>query len=68
MEYRKLIKIKDVCAITKLSRATIYRKQQAGDFPSAIQLSVRSVAWYADEIEVWLGSRPRSVNADAANI
>ncbi|MEY8881124.1 helix-turn-helix transcriptional regulator [Donghicola sp. XS_ASV15] len=60
METRKIIKIRAVCERTQLSRATIYRKQVKGEFPSSVKLSTRCVGWYADEIEMWLGQLPRT--------
>ena len=42
---------------TGLSRATIYRKMQASEFPRAKQLSTNCVGWVAAEIEAWLTDR-----------
>ncbi len=42
---------------TGLSRATIYRKMQACEFPRAKQLSTNCVGWVAAEIEAWLTDR-----------
>lgn len=42
---------------TGLSRATIYRKMNAGDFPKARQLSTQCVGWLETEIETWIAGR-----------
>lgn len=42
------------------SRQDIYRKIAHDGFPKPIQLGRRSVGWYAEEIDIWLKSRPRA--------
>jgi len=42
---------------TGLSRATIYRKMQAREFPVAKRLSANCVGWVGAEIETWLTER-----------
>ena len=41
------------------SFAHIARLEAAGQFPTRVRLGVCRVAWYADEIEEWIASRPR---------
>ena len=40
--------------------AHIARLEAAGQFPQRVRLGACRVAWYADEIEEWIGSRPRA--------
>lgn len=47
----------DVVALTGLSRATIYRYEKAGDFPSRRQLGVGRVGWVYKEVREWIDSR-----------
>lgn len=54
----QLLRIKQVQAITSLSRMTIYRLERAGHFPRRRQLGRNSVGWIDDEISQWLKSRP----------
>lgn len=54
----RLLRRKEVEHLTGLSRSTIYRAIKQGVFPQAIQIGGRSVAWYSDEIEKWIQSRP----------
>ena len=48
---------KAVCAKIALSRATLDRLVQAGDFPSPIKLTERRVAYNADAVEQWMAER-----------
>ena len=41
------------------SFAHIARLEQSGKFPARLKLGECRVAWYADEIEAWIDSRPR---------
>jgi prophage regulatory protein len=64
VQYRTIIKRKQVEAITGLSRSTIYAKldpkskQHDPDFPKALSLGAQSVGWYSDEIQNWIDTRP----------
>lgn len=42
---------------TGLSRATIYRKMQADEFPRSRQFGTHSVGWVESEIEDWVVER-----------
>lgn len=50
----KLIKIKEVTALTSLARATIYKKVSEGEFPKQVSLGTNSVAWLESEILEWI--------------
>lgn len=56
-----ILRIEQVCAKTRLSRTTVWRRERAGDFPQRIRLGAASVGWSAEEIEAWLASRPRGL-------
>lgn len=53
----KLLKLKDVIAMTAQSKASIYRQMKAGTFPDPIRLGPRAVAWVLSEIEEWIESK-----------
>ena len=55
----KILRTKQVVAITGLSRVTIWRFEKAGRFPSRVQLGANSVGWIEDQIVAWLAARPR---------
>lgn len=54
-----ILKIKQVCEITALSKATIYREIKKGKFPAQVQLTDRNVGWLETDINVWIVSRPK---------
>jgi len=43
-----------------LSRSTIYRMMQHGEFPRPVLLGRRAVGWLEDDIDNWLGSKANS--------
>lgn len=55
-------------AITGLSRSTLWRKENSGEFPARIQLGEQSVGWSAAEVEKWLRSRQRGALAQSTAI
>lgn len=46
-----------VCEVTGLSKATIYRLVNAGEFPARVKLSPRCVGWRVADIDAWLEAR-----------
>jgi prophage regulatory protein len=50
----RLLRIRDVCAWTSLSRAALYRMVQQGDFPHPRKLGPQVVAWRSDEVAAWI--------------
>ena len=53
----RLLKIRDVIALTSLSRPTIYRLSRSGSFPSPVQLSPGRVGFSEAALREWLNSR-----------
>lgn len=54
-----IFKLKTVCDITTLSKATIYREIKQGKFPAPIQLTNRSFGWLETYINAWVLSREK---------
>lgn len=54
---KRLLKISEVCDFVGLSRATIYRRVDSGDFPRPVQLSARRIAWLTREVTEWFRER-----------
>lgn len=52
-----ILRIHDVVAVTRLSRSTIYRLIQAGQFPKPIKLTERASGWQYEAVEQWLRDR-----------
>ncbi|MFP4238959.1 MAG: helix-turn-helix transcriptional regulator [Rhodosalinus sp.] len=58
MPTQKLLKIRDVCERTALSRSTVYAKIRAGEFPPPVKLGDRAVAWRESDVLEWLAALP----------
>ena len=58
---KKLVSKKELKSVygVPYSFAHIARLEAAGQFPSRVRLGACRVAWYADEIDEWIASRPR---------
>jgi prophage regulatory protein len=57
----EVIRRKELCKITGLSMATLWRWEREGNFPARIRLSPHSVGWRRSDIETWLATRPTSI-------
>lgn len=49
----QFIRLPQVKELTCLSKSSIYRLIEEGDFPKQIQLGARSVAWVKSQVEDW---------------
>lgn len=54
----RLMRAKEVIALTGWSRTTIWRKVRAGKFVCPVELD-KGIAWRSDEVEAWMKSLPR---------
>jgi prophage regulatory protein len=63
----RLLRLAQVCEVTGLSRMTIYRLEQRGEFPSRRRISANSVAWVDQDVLAWIDARPcvHSLHASA---
>lgn len=52
-----ILRLPKVIETVGLSRSTIYKKIEDGEFPAQVKLGVRSVGWLKSEIEEWLTSK-----------
>ena len=52
-----LIRLPQVLKRTGLSRTTLYRLVQSGDFPRPVKISPRASAWRSLEITEWIATR-----------
>jgi predicted DNA-binding transcriptional regulator AlpA len=53
----KIVRSKEVQAITGLSRTTLWRLERAGKFPARIALSTSNVGWRLSDIQEWIRTR-----------
>ena len=56
----QMVRLKDVCTLTGLSKTSIYRMEKEGQFPSRVKIGKRSVAWYSSDIDEFLNTRPNA--------
>ena len=54
----RLLRRKEVEQMVGLSRASIYRLMDSGDFPHPIRVGPRAVRWSLGDIEQWISERP----------
>ena len=52
-----LLKLPEVCEITKLSPSHIYALMKRSDFPQQIRLTRQSVVWSEAEVRQWIEDR-----------
>ena len=62
----KLLSAEQVMKRIGIGRSSIWRMEQAGEFPARIRLSPNRVAWREDELETWIEARERPGCATAA--
>ena len=55
----RIVRLKEVTAMTGLSRSSIYALIKKGSFPSQVKLTIRSSGWLWKEVNCWVLSRPR---------
>lgn len=53
----RLIRLKEVMALTGLARSTIYKFIQTQAFPTPVPLGARAVAWVESEVQEWIFAR-----------
>lgn len=52
-----LISLNDVCRLTSLSRTSINNYRAAGEFPRAVNLGLKRVAFVRAEVLAWVDQR-----------
>ena len=55
----KILRRRDVEAVTGLGRSTIYQMMADGLFPKPVRLTSKAVGWHEADIAEWLESRKR---------
>ena len=60
----KIMNMADTQRYTSLSRATINRHRQIGDFPKAVRITSTRIGFVISEVEDWLASRPREMGPE----
>jgi prophage regulatory protein len=55
--FLRMMRCSEVVKLTSLSRATIYRMAEAGQFPPRRQISLKRVGWIEQEVLDWMRNR-----------
>ncbi|HMN42932.1 MAG TPA: AlpA family phage regulatory protein [Povalibacter sp.] len=55
----RILRRREICAMTTLSKTTLYARIKEGSFPKAIQLGPKAVGWREDEVLAWMTGQPR---------
>ncbi len=53
-----LLRQREVLALVKVSRPTLWSWRRAGTFPAPIRLGPNTIAWRQSDVEAWLKKRP----------
>lgn len=53
----RILRLREVCERVGLSRASIYRGVNRGEFPRSVSLGGRSIGWRESDINAWIASR-----------
>jgi len=53
----RLMRLPEVVQMTGVSRSTIYRWMENGEFPRQISLGANTVAWLVSDVEDWIHRR-----------
>ena len=56
----RYIGLKEVLALTGISRSTLYAKMEAGSFPSQCKVGPRMSRWWQHEVVAWQQAQPRA--------
>ena len=54
----RLLRRRQVEDITGMSRSTIYKMMQSGEFPRPVRIGPAAVRWRTSDITAWMESRP----------
>ncbi len=55
--FERIIRPKEIRAITGLSNTTIWRMEKAGTLPKRVKLSAGAVGWLYSAVATWMASR-----------
>ena len=63
----RVLRLPEVLARVSLSKSTLWRLINDGQFPQPIKLGPRATGWIEEEVDEWIASRSRAVNRDYTN-
>ena len=53
----RILRLPEVCQVTGLKRAMIYRLQQRKRFPQSVKITDHAVGWVDAEVQAWVRRR-----------
>ncbi|WP_413284191.1 AlpA family transcriptional regulator [Vibrio sp. MA40-2] len=53
----RLMRLKEVIQVTGISRSSLYKYLNEGQFPPPVSLGARSIAWVDHEIQAWITTK-----------
>ena len=59
----RVLRLPDVLARVSLSKSTLWRLINDGEFPEPIKLGPRATGWIEEEVHEWIASRERAVKS-----
>ena len=63
-EIMRVLRLPDVLARVSLSKSTLWRLINDGEFPKPIRLGPRATGWIEEEFDEWIASRSRATNRE----
>ena len=63
----RLLRRREVERITGMSRASIYRLMQRGEFPRPVKVGSTAVRWKESDLTAWIESRPEATSELGSN-
>ncbi|HKJ87570.1 MAG TPA: AlpA family transcriptional regulator [Gammaproteobacteria bacterium] len=54
---KRVLRLREVCARYGLSKTSVYRLMEQGEFPQPVRLGPRAVGWRVEDLEAWLENR-----------
>ena len=61
---KKILSVKQAAEYISLSKATINRRRNIGDFPGAIMLGGNRIGFLVEELDEWVETRPRKIDPE----
>lgn len=61
----RILRLPEVCQVTGLKRAMIYRLQASNTFPQSVKITDHAVGWIDAEVQAWVEQRAAARTGDA---
>lgn len=63
----RILRLPEVCQVTGLKRAMIYRLQKRKSFPQSVKITDHAVGWIDAEVQAWVEHRVAARRPSAAS-